>query len=140
MSIFLAPTPTALAEVLSGELTVVVDDVDYAATAAALKQGLTGPTVVMQAGAIKHCTCDGFAEIRACWHACDLRALVTHTARQMRLANVWVDAKTSKPYPANIRHALGVAERLSGTNPHVWPGMLPDGVRPGSPGFGGEWA
>lgn len=135
MSIY-APTPAgALREALYGDLFVCVDDDAYAKTAAervrdARDAGATGPTVHIKFGVECDCACGTWQEGGVCWHACALVDLMTHTLHQTRLAEQWVSLHGSKPFPAGIRKALGVAARLTIAGARVWPGMLPDDVRP----------
>jgi hypothetical protein len=117
---------------LLGDLAVCVDDPAHKLTAPERRMGLNGPIVSTRAGVVQHCMCSRWADAGACWHALDLRASILHTVRTIRAA----DDTPRDQHSIAVNRAVAVAHLLTAPRPHLWPGMLPASLRPGTPGWG----
>lgn len=133
MSTYLGLPACTLTILLSSDLAVCVDDNEHPLTNVEKRWGLTGPLVDMRTTVPTNCTCANWASTSgACWHALDLRALVVHTIHQLRIS---YDTPPDQ-HSVAVKRAVAVAHLLVAPRPHLWPGMLPGHLRPGTPGWG----
>jgi hypothetical protein len=132
MSTHTGPIPACtLTILLSGDLSVCVDDPAYVLTPQERSWGMRGPMVTTRLGMPVHCMCAAWAA-GMCTHALDLRALLVATVHTLRGA----DDVPADQHSATVKRAVAVAHLLVARNPHLWIGMLPGALRPGSPGWG----